>query len=355
VGIFPKTLSRILVVVAAGFAFVAAVFAADMAISGAGATFPYPIYAKWAEAFKANTGVSLNYQSIGSGGGIKQIENNTVDFGASDKPLDAAELEKNGLVQFPMIMGGIVPAINVKGIESGKLKLDGPTLAAIYLGEIKKWNDAAIAKLNPDLKLPAKAIAPVYRADGSGTTFLFTNYLCKVSPAFKEKVGNNTSVQWPTGLAGKGNEGVANSVRQTEGAIGYVEYAYAKQTKIPYALVKNAAGDYVAPDTGSFQAAAAKADWEKTPGFAVILTDQPGEKSWPIAGASFILMHKKTDKPDTTKAALDFFDWAYKNGAKMAEDLDYVPLPETVIKLVETTWTTITGPDGKPVWTGPKS
>jgi phosphate transport system substrate-binding protein len=328
-------------------------FAASAAeIAGAGATFPYPVYAKWAEAYKAKTGSSMNYQSIGSGGGIKQIQAKTVDFGASDMPLKVEDLEKSGLIQFPMIMGGVVPVINVKGVESGKLKLDGPTLAKIYMGEVKTWNDPAIAKLNPDLKLPATAIAPVYRSDGSGTNFLFTNYLSSVSPEFKEKIGSNTSVEWPTGLGGKGNEGVAALASRTEGAIGYVEYAYVKQNKMNYALLQNGAGKVVEPSAESFQAAAANADWAKTPGFTVILTNQPGEKSWPITGASFILMHKTAEKPENSKEALKFFDWAYKDGDKMAEALDYVPMPDAVVKLVEETWKQIKGANGQPLWTG---
>jgi phosphate transport system substrate-binding protein len=321
-------------------------------ISGAGATFPYPVYAKWAEAYKAKTGNALNYQSIGSGGGIKQIQAKTVDFGASDMPLTPEDLEKSGLIQFPMIMGGAVPVINVKGVEPGKLKLDGQTLAKIYLGDVKTWNDPAIAKLNPDLKLPATAIAPVYRSDGSGTNFLFTDYLSKVSPEFKEKVGSNTSVQWPTGLGGKGNEGVAALASRTDGAIGYVEYAYVKQNKMNYALLQNAAGKFVNPNSESFQAAAANADWEKAPGFRLVLTNQPGERSWPITGASFILMHKQLDKPEEAKAALQFFDWAYKNGSQLAEQLDYVPMPSKVVTLVESTWKQIKGPNGQPIWTG---
>jgi len=348
-----KSLTYTVFAGAAGMMLMTAANATE--ISGAGATFPYPIYAKWAEAFKAKTGNSLNYQSIGSGGGIKQIKAKTVDFGASDMPLQAADLDKDGLVQFPAIMGGEVPVINIKGIETGKLKLDGPTLASIYLGEITKWNDAKIVALNPGLKLPEQAIAPVYRSDGSGTTFVFTNYLSKVSPSFKEKIGSNTSVQFPVGLGGKGNEGVAALTVRTDGAIGYVEYAYAKQNKIPYALLKNAAGKYNQPDIKSFQAAAASADWSHTPGYAVILTDQPGDASWPITGASFILVHKDVEKVENVQAALQFFDWAYKNGGKMAEELDYVPLPEAVTKLVEDTWKQqIKATDGKPVWTASK-
>jgi phosphate transport system substrate-binding protein len=345
---FGKIRFAALVAGSVGFAGFAA-SAAD--IAGAGATFPYPIYAKWAEAYKAQTGNSLNYQSIGSGGGIKQIKAKTVTFGASDMPLTPEDLEKSGLLQWPMVMGGAVPVFKVKGIESGKLKLDGPTLAKIYMGEVKTWNDPAIAKLNPDLKLPATAIAPVYRSDGSGTNFLFTDYLSKVSPEFQEKIGSNTSVEWPIGLGGKGNEGVAALIGRMEGAIGYVEYAYVKQNKMTYALLQNPAGKFVEPNSETFQAAAANADWANAPGFRVVLTNEPGDKSWPITGASFILMHKAADKPDTAKEALKFFDWSYKEGDKLAEALDYVPMPDSVVKLVEEAWKQIKGPDGQPVWT----
>ena len=325
-------------------------------ISGAGATFPYPIYAKWAEAYKGKTGLSMNYQSIGSGGGIKQIQSKTVDFGASDMPLKPDELEKSGLMQFPMIMGGEVAVINLKGVEPGKLKLDGKTLADIYLGKITKWNDPALAKLNPGVALPDQAMAVVHRSDGSGTTFIFTNYLSKVSPEWKEKVGENTAVEWPVGLGGKGNEGVAALVSRTDGAIGYVEYAYAKQNKMNYSLLANKEGVYNQPDAKAFQAAAANADWKAAPGYYLLLTDQPGKDSWPITGASFILMHKKQEKPASAKEVLAFFDWSYKNGQKMADDLDYVPMPDPVVKLVEETWKTqLTGTDGKPVWTGQSS
>jgi phosphate transport system substrate-binding protein len=318
-------------------------------ISGAGATFPYPIYAKWAEAYKRQTGIGLNYQSIGSGGGIKQIEAGTVTFGASDKPLEAADLKQNGLVQWPMIIGGVVPVVNVPGIKPGDLMLDGPTLAAIYMGDISRWNDAVIQKLNPKLALPKLDIAPVYRSDGSGTNFLFTNYLSKVSPNFSQKIGANTSVQWPVGIGAKGNEGVANQTTQTSGAIGYVEYAYVKQTSMTYAKLLNHDGKYVAPEAKAFQAAAANADWAKADGYYLILTDQPGGESWPITGASFILMHAESKDPSTV-AALNFFDWAYKSGSKMAEELDYVPLPEKLAKLVEKTWQDSLKVDGKPVW-----
>jgi phosphate transport system substrate-binding protein len=318
-------------------------------ISGAGATFPYPIYAKWAEAYKQQTGIGLNYQSIGSGGGIKQIEAATVTFGASDKPLEPADLKQNGLVQWPMIIGGVVPVVNIPGIKPGELMLDGPTIAAIYLGDISRWNDAAIQKLNPKLNLPKLDIAPVYRSDGSGTNFLFTNYLSQVSPAFLQKIGANTSVQWPIGIGAKGNEGVANQTSQTSGAIGYVEYAYVKQTGMTFAQMRNRDGRNVAPEAKAFQAAAANADWGKAEGYYLILTDQPGADSWPITGASFILMH--TDSKDAnTPEALKFFDWAYRNGQKMASELDYVPLPEKLTKQVEKTWQDSLKMDGKPVW-----
>src|SRR5580658_519001 len=318
-------------------------------ISGAGATFPYPIYAKWAEAYKAQTGIGLNYQSIGSGGGIKQIEAGTVTFGASDKPLEPADLKQNGLVQWPMVIGGVVPVVNIPGIKPGDLSLDGPTLAAIFLGDITRWNDAAIKKLNPTLNLPKLDIAPVTRSDGSGTNFLFTNYLSKVSPNFMQKVGANTSVQWPVGIGAKGNEGVANQTTQTGGAIGYVEYAYVKQTHMVYARMANHDGKYVAPEAKAFQAAAANADWGKAEGYYLILTDQAGSASWPITGASFILMHADSKDANTT-AALKFFDWAYKSGIKMAEDLDYVPIPDSVMKLVEKTWTDSLKVNGKAAW-----
>jgi phosphate transport system substrate-binding protein len=322
-------------------------------IAGAGATFPYPIYAKWADAYKKETGIGLNYQSIGSGGGIKQIQQKTVTFGASDMPLEAAQLDASGLMQFPMIMGGVVPVLNVRGIAPGKLELDGPTLAQIFLGTISKWNDPRIAKLNPGVVLPAQAIALVHRADGSGTTFLFTDYLSKVSPEWKEQVGAGTAVQWPAGIGAKGNEGVANMTGRTDGAVGYVEYAYAKQNKMTYVRLLNRDGKVVSPESSSFQAAAANADWAHAAGFHVVLTDQPGPKSWPITGASFILIHKQPEDPAAVRHALDFFAWAYAHGAKTAETLDYVPMPQSVIELVEKAWTaSITTSDGKSVWTG---
>jgi phosphate transport system substrate-binding protein len=324
-------------------------------ISGAGATFPYPIYAKWAEAYAAKTGLKMNYQSIGSGGGIKQITAKTVDFGASDMPLKPADLEKDGLTQFPMVMGGVVPVINVPGIAAGQLKLDGKALADIYLGKVTKWNDPAIAALNSGLKLPDLAIAPVYRSDGSGTTFIFTHYLSEVSPEWKDKVGENTSVQFPTGIGGKGNEGVSAMASRTVGAIGYVEYAYAKQNKLTYALLRNKDGQFVSPESSAFRAAAANADWSKAQDFNLLLTNQPGKESWPITGATFILMHKQQSKPEVAREVINFFAWAYLNGGKLADELDYVPMPESVVKLVEQSWQQIKGPDGKTVWTGRSS
>jgi phosphate transport system substrate-binding protein len=314
------------------------VAAAD--ISGAGATFPYPIYSKWADAYKQQTGIGLNYQSIGSGGGIKQIKAKTVTFGASDMPLEPAELQAAGLVQFPMIIGGVVPVVNIKGVQGGQMVLDGSTIASIYLGEITKWNDPRIRKLNSSLNLPATAIAPIYRSDGSGTNFLFSNFLSSASAKFKETVGASTAVQWPVGIGAKGNEGAANMTTQTDGAIGYVEYAYAKQNRMAYADLINAAGKKVVPDAESFQAAAANADWAHAAGYHVILTNQPGEKSWPVTGASFILVYATPPDPAATAAALKFFDWAFRSGSKMAADLDYVPLPESLAKQIRDTWKT---------------
>jgi phosphate transport system substrate-binding protein len=333
-----------------------AAFPADAAeISGAGATFPYPIYAKWAEAYKAKTNTSMNYQSIGSGGGIKQITAKTVDFGASDMPLKPDDLAKDDLQQFPMVMGGVVLVVNLGGVQPGQLKLDGKTVAGMYLGTIANWNDPAIAALNPGMTLPDKAIATVHRSDGSGTNFIFTHYLSSVSPDFKDKIGENTSVEFPGGLGGKGNEGVAALTGRTDGAIGYVEYAYALQNKMTYTQLKNKDGAFVSPNSSSFQAAAANADWSKAPGFYLLLTDQPGKESWPITGATFILMHHQQTKPDTAKEVLSFFDWAYHNGGKLAEELDYVPMPASVIGAVEQSWKTIVGPDSKPVWSGQAS
>jgi phosphate transport system substrate-binding protein len=331
-----RRLSSILFAMLSAATVAGIVHAAD--ISGAGATFPYPIYSKWADAYKQQTGIGLNYQSIGSGGGIKQIKAKTVTFGASDMPLKPEDLKDAGLVQFPMIIGGVVPVVNVKGVPAGQMVLTGALVASIYMGDITKWNDARIQKLNPKLALPGTTIAPIYRSDGSGTNFLFSHYLSQSSAAFKDKIGENTSVQWPTGIGAKGNEGVANMTAQTDGAIGYVEYAYAKQTKMAYCDLINSAGKTVAPGAESFQAAAANADWVHAPGYYLILTDQPGAGSWPITGASFILVYAIPPDTAATGEALKFFDWAYRNGGKMAADLDYVPLPDSLIKQVRATW-----------------
>jgi phosphate transport system substrate-binding protein len=324
-------------------------------ISGAGATFPYPIYAKWAEAYAAKTGIKMNYQSIGSGGGIAQINAKTVDFGASDMPLKPAVLAKDGLTQFPPVIGGEVLVITLPGLKAGEMTLDGPTIADIYLGKITKWDDPAIAKLNPSLKLLATDIAVVHRSDGSGTTFIFTDYLSKVSPEWKDKVSEGTSVEWPAGLGGKGNEGVSALAARTMGAIGYVEYAYALQNKLVYAKLINHDGVTLQPSSTVFQAAAANADWQAAPGFYLILTDQPGKESWPITGATFILMHKQQDNPEKAKAVLSFFAWAYKNGGQMAASLDYIPMPQKAVAIFESSWKNILGPDGKPVWDGHSS
>jgi len=320
-------------------------------ITGAGATFPYPIYAKWADAYKKETGVGMNYQSIGSGGGIKQITAKTVDFGASDMPMKPVDLDKNGLLQFPAIMGGVVPVYNIKGVDSGAIILTGQQLADIYLGKIKKWNDPAIAANNKGVSLPDQAISVVHRSDGSGTTFIFVNYLSKVSAEWKSTVGEGTSVKWPAGVGGKGNEGVANYVGRIDGAIGYVEYAYAKQNKLAVAKMVNRGGAAVLPNDESFKGAAAGADWAKTPGMYLILTDQPGKLSWPMTGASFILMHKVQAKPENAKEVLKFFEWSYKNGDRMASELDYVPMPDGVVRLIQSTWkSSIKDESGKTVY-----
>jgi phosphate transport system substrate-binding protein len=308
-------------------------------ITGAGATFPFPIYSKWAEAYKAQTGIGLNYQSIGSGGGIKQIKAKTVDFGASDMPLKQEDLDKEDLVQFPAIIGGVVPVVNIEGIASGQLKLTGDVIAKIYLGKITKWNDKAIQELNADLKLPDLSITVVHRADGSGTSFLFTDWLSKVSPEWKDKVGAGTAVKWPSGIGGKGNEGVAAMVQRSKGSIGYVEYAYAKKNKIAYTQLKNLDGKWVLPDDETFKAAAEGVEWTGTNGMGAILTNQKGAKSWPITGASFIIMHRKQQEPLVGRAVLKFFNWSFNNGAAMATELDYVPLPKSVIEKVRVEWT----------------
>jgi phosphate transport system substrate-binding protein len=320
-------------------------------ISGAGATFPYPIYAKWADAYKKETGSGLNYQSIGSGGGIKQIKAKTVTFGATDAPLPGKELDESGLAQFPMVMGAIVPVVNLDGVKPGDLTLDGPTVAKIYLGEIKKWDDPVIAKLNPGAKLPSQAIVPVRRSDGSGTTYNFAYYLADVSPEWKSKVGVSTAVQWPVGIGAKGNEGVANNVANTKGSIGYVEYAYAKQNKLTHTKMVNKAGKTVDPSSASFQAAAANADWNSQPGYGVILANQPGDQSWPMTAATWILLYKKPQDVPATAEALKFFAWSYAKGDKMAEDLDYVPMPDKVVKDIEKMWSAeIKDAGGKPLF-----
>jgi len=307
-------------------------------ISGAGATFPYPIYAKWADAYKKETGVGMNYQSIGSGGGIKQIKAKTVTFGATDAPLTGKDLGESGLSQFPAVMGGIVPVVNLYGVKPGELVIDGPTLAKIFLAEITKWDDAAIQKLNPKVKLPSQAIAIVHRSDGSGTTYNFAYYLAEISADWKSKVGVSTALQWPAGIGAKGNEGVANNVAQTKGSIGYVEYAYAKQNKLTYTKMVNKDGKEVLPTSEAFQAAAANADWKSQPGYGVILANQPGEKSWPMTAATWILVYKQPQDTAATAEALKFFAWSFAKGGKMAEDLDYVPMPEKVVKDIEATW-----------------
>jgi phosphate transport system substrate-binding protein len=343
-----QLLKSVAVTAGAAMAFSSAV-AAD--VTGAGATFPYPIYAKWAEAYKKATGVGLNYQSIGSGGGIKQIKAKTVDFGASDMPLKAEELEADGLVQFPMVMGGVVPVVNLEGVTPGQLKLTGSLLADIYLGKITKWNAPEIASLNAGVKLPAEDITVVHRADSSGTSFLFTDFLSKTSPEFKSTVGTGTAVKWPVGLGGKGNEGVAANVQRIKNSIGYVEYAYAKKNNMQHAQLKNRDGQFVQPDDETFKAAAAGADWNKAPGFALVLTDQAGKNSWPITGASFILMHKAQADANKGKEVLKFFDWAYKNGGAMATELDYVAMPTPVVKLVQDAWKLqLKDSSGKTVW-----
>ena len=345
-----RRFNGLLAAMLAGAAFAGVVQATD--ISGAGATFPYPIYSKWADAYKQQTGIGLNYQSIGSGGGIKQIKAKTVTFGASDMPLKPEDLKEAGLVQFPMIIGGVVPVVNVKGVQAGQMVLTGETVAAIYMGEITKWNDARIRKLNPKLTLPATTIAPVYRSDGSGTNFLFSDYLSKASPKFQSTIGANSSVQWPIGIGAKGNEGVANMTTQTDGAIGYVEYAYAKQNKMAFTQLTNKSGAAVAPSAESFQAAAASADWAAADSYYLILTDQAGAKSWPITGASFILVYREPADSAAVNEALKFFAWAYKDGAAMAAELDYVPLPAALIAQVKKTWTSSIRSGGRPVWTG---
>ena len=331
-----RTSSRVALIAGAALLLSSAVQAAD--ITGAGSTFFYPVAAKWAEAYKAKTGVGLNYQSIGSGGGIAQIKAKTVTFGATDKPLTPAEVEAAGLVQFPVVIGGDVAVVNLPGIKSDEMVLDGPTLANIYLGHITKWNDAAIKKLNPKLNLPGQAIAVVHRSDGSGTTFIWANYLSKVSPEWASKVGAATSLEWPVGIGAKGNEGVAGNVAQTEGSIGYVEYAYATQNHLVVARAVNKEGVTVSPSAASFQAAAAKADWANAKDFYVILTQQPGHDAWPITGSPFVLMYKQPSDPAVAKEALKFFHWAFANGKEIAAGLNYVPMPDSAVEAVEKSW-----------------
>ena len=320
-------------------------------ITGAGATFPYPIYSKWAEAYNAATGIGLNYQSIGSGGGVKQIKAKTVDFGASDMPLKLEEQEKEGLMQFPAIIGGVVPVMNLDGITPGQLKLTADVISAIHLGKITKWNAPEITALNPNANLPALAITVVHRADSSGTTFLWTDYLSKTNADFKAAVGSGTAVKWPVGVGGKGNEGVAANVQRIKGAFGYVEYAYAKKNKIAHTQLKNRDGVFVQPSDDTFKAAAAGADWANAPGMYLLLTWQTGKDSWPATGASFIIMHKQQADALTGRAILKFFDWSWKNGSKMSEELEYVHLPQSVIKLNQDLWKRdLKGPDTNPIW-----
>ncbi|WP_431096714.1 phosphate ABC transporter substrate-binding protein PstS [Polaromonas aquatica] len=340
---FKATLTTVMGVALASFATLAA--AQD--VTGAGASFPAPLYSKWAADYNKATNVKINYQSVGSGAGLRQIEAKTVDFGASDAPLKDEELAKKGLMQFPTVIGGVIPVVNIKGIAPGQLKLSGQVLGDIYLGKITNWTDPAIKALNPTLALPDAAIAPVRRADGSGTSFIFTNYLSKVNPEWKSKVGEGTAVNWPVGAGGKGNEGVAAFVGRLPNSIGYVEYAYVKQNKMTFAQLKNAAGNFVSPEDGAFKAAAAGADWSKS--FYQILTEQPGKDSWPITGATFILMQKVQDKPAQATASLKFFEWAYKNGDKTADDLDYVPMPANVKTIIEKSWADIKDASGKAV------
>ncbi len=325
--------------------------AAGVTVQGAGASFPFPIYAQWAYAYNKATGVRINYQSMGSSAGIAQIKAGTVDFGASDAPMDAKDLQEAGLVQFPMVIGGVVPIVNLGGIKPGQLKLGDSVLADIFMGKVTKWNDPAIKKDNPDVELPDKEITVVSRADGSGTTWIYTTYLAEVSAAFKDMVGAGTSVKWPVGVTAKGNEGVAAYVKRLDGTIGYVEYAYSLQNKLPHAQLRNKAGTFVDPNTETFMAAAANADWKaKAPAFDVVLVNQPGEQSWPIAGASFILVREKMKNPQVVKAMLSFFNWAYESGGEMARKLDYVPVPDNVVKIIEDVWADKLSADGQKVW-----
>jgi len=322
-------------------------------INGAGSTFAHPLMARWMAAYKSETGIDVKYQAIGSGAGIKQIQGRTVDFGASDMPLKPAELDQWDLVQFPVMIGGVVPVVNVGGVAPGEMKLDGATLADIYLGKIRRWNHPALVALNPALKLPDQPISVLFRSDGSGTTFIFSEYLSKVSPEWRDKVGANTSIAFPTGAGRAGNDGVASTMGRTSGAIGYVEYSYAKKSTLSYARMKNSAGQFPAPNRASFQAAASYADWTKAPGYYLVLTEQPGAQTWPIAGSVFVMVHRSQAAPDRATATFQFFDWAYRNGGKLADELDYVTIPGDVVRLVEGTWRTVKATNGQGVW--PKS
>lgn len=346
---FIRSAAVAIAMAAASTLTLSAATAAD--ISGAGSTFIYPVFAKWADTYKKDTGIGLNYQSIGSGGGIKQVVAKTVTFGATDKPMTDEELTTNGLTQFPMVMGGIVPIFNLEGVKPGELVLDGKTIADIYMGNITSWDDAAIKALNPDVTLPSTAIAVVHRSDGSGTTFNFTDYLGKLSPDWKANVGSDTAVEWPVGVGAKGSEGVANTVKQTDGGIGYVEYAYASQNDLSYAKMMNAAGKVVAPSLDSFGAAAANADWKGAKNFNVIITNEPGDETWPIAASTWVLIHKAPEDAVATGEALKFFDWAYKSGKDTAKDLDYVSIPDSVVDMIKASWTAEIVADGKPVYT----
>ena len=347
--VFSRQAILALAISTALFTTITTVSAADM--TGAGSTFMYPIASKWAEAYKKTSGNGLNYQSIGSGGGIKQIKAKTVDFGASDMPLKAEELQAEGLEQFPAIMGGVVPIVNLEGVAPGKLKLTGEVIAAIYLGKITKWIAPEIVLLNPGVKLPTEDITVVHRADGAGTSFLFTDFLSKNSAEFKTVVGAGTAVKWPIGVGGKGNEGVAANVQRIKNSIGYVEFAYAKKNKMQYTQIRNKDGQFVMPSEESFKAAASNADWAKTPGFGVVLTNQPGKASWPITGATFVLLHKVQADAAKAKEVLKFFDWAYNNGGAMATELDYVPMPPAVVKLIEASWKSqLKDASGKAIW-----
>ncbi|MGE5320362.1 MAG: phosphate ABC transporter substrate-binding protein PstS [Hyphomicrobiaceae bacterium] len=346
-----STLNRLLGRIGLSAVLLAACNAHAGDITGAGATFPFPVYAKWADAYKGLTGVGLNYQSIGSGGGIKQIKAKTVDFGASDAPLKPEELNLLGLTQFPTVIGGVVPVINVEGVAPGQLKLTSEVLADIYLGKITRWNDAKIAADNAGVKLPDQAITVVHRSDGSGTSFIFTTYLSQVSTDWMRGVGAAAAVEWPVGTGGKGNEGVASYVQRIKGSIGYVEYAYALQNQMTYVQLKNRDGYFVKPEAGNFQAAAANAKWDKNKGFYEVLTNEPGKDSWPISGATFILVYKTQSKPEAGKEVMNFFNWAYRNGDKMASDLAYVPLPDNVVAMIQDSWKTqIKDASGKPLW-----